>query len=356
MRPHEDRPSIVYKATNGVNANIYVGVTSRSLEARRRGHIADAKSKRPGCRVLNAAIRKYGEDAFTWEVLKSFGTFAEALAGEIRFIEQLKPAYNITGGGEGFRGMARTPEWRRKISLANKGRKASPETIANMRAARLAADSGKPVICLNDGQVFRSAKRAAEYYSVSKKQIGEICCGRETATKGLHFQFYHAPLSAAECAEIVARRELHKKKNLSILGESRKRPVTCLSDGMTHESGVAAARYYRIAQMRVVQLCQSGTATRAGLRFMYADTESPVVPYVRTAAEVAAFRERQEAGRRKAVEAQSKLVSCVDCDVVYSSVSDAARAHSTHVSNVSAAIHRGGKSKGHKFSFSEVAP
>lgn len=64
---------IIYKITNKVNNKVYIGKTSKTVEARWKQHLTDAKSyylhqtghKRP----LYDAFKKYGIENFTYEVL-----------------------------------------------------------------------------------------------------------------------------------------------------------------------------------------------------------------------------------------------------------------------------------------------
>ena len=58
---------IIYKATNKHNGKCYIGQTVFTLSERRSQHLREAQSGK-GFR-FHAAIRKYGEDAFLWEVI-----------------------------------------------------------------------------------------------------------------------------------------------------------------------------------------------------------------------------------------------------------------------------------------------
>src|ERR1700674_5840201 len=77
---------VVYLATNIVNGKRYLGATSRGLKVRRYKHFQDAKANRPGYRVFNSAIRKYGEGAFEWRIISTASSFEEMMEEEIRLI------------------------------------------------------------------------------------------------------------------------------------------------------------------------------------------------------------------------------------------------------------------------------
>lgn len=90
--------AFIYLSTNTVNGNRYVGKTKNSIKSRLKGHFYDARHESQT--VFAKAIRKYGESAFTIEVLEE--TSEDLLnEREIFFIAKLKPEYNMTKGGEG---------------------------------------------------------------------------------------------------------------------------------------------------------------------------------------------------------------------------------------------------------------
>lgn len=89
----------IYKITNLVNGKMYVGQTAFNLQYRLKQHFHDAKrgKQRPLCR----AIRKYGEENFSIELIEETKFLAER---EIYWIQELntyKKGYNATKGGEG---------------------------------------------------------------------------------------------------------------------------------------------------------------------------------------------------------------------------------------------------------------
>ena len=104
----------IYKITNTINGKIYVGVhASNNLEDRYLG--SGTKLKK--------AIKKYGRDNFTKEILQVFETYDEALNEERRivtleFVKDPK-TYNLEIGGLG--GKVWTKELREKMSITKKG-------------------------------------------------------------------------------------------------------------------------------------------------------------------------------------------------------------------------------------------
>lgn len=98
---------IIYKVTNLINNKVYIGKTVSSLERRKIQHRSDAKKKLYKC-IFHAAIDKYGEDNFCWEVVDRC-LFSESLI-ELekyyikKFNSKAPHGYNMTDGGEGVPG------------------------------------------------------------------------------------------------------------------------------------------------------------------------------------------------------------------------------------------------------------
>lgn len=133
---------LVYLIRNSVNGKCYVGQTITSLQRRWHKHISDARLKR-GCRLLGAAIRKYGENAFELSVVETASVINELNLLEEKFIRKYRTkapyGYNLSDGG-----FNRIPSrsTRRKMKLAGKRRWAngyrwSPEAIAKAIASKI---------------------------------------------------------------------------------------------------------------------------------------------------------------------------------------------------------------------------
>lgn len=117
----------IYKATNLHNGKSYIGFDS-AWPARIQSH-KTASSK--GSQAFYAAIRKYGWEAFTWEVLYQSWDKQHCLTTmEPYFISEYNTyginGYNMTRGGDGVNGYVFTEEARKKMSIAAKGKKKGP--------------------------------------------------------------------------------------------------------------------------------------------------------------------------------------------------------------------------------------
>lgn len=141
----------IYLIRNNVNGKSYVGKAVGDPEKTRiymhlNGH--------GNARLLARAIKKYGKENFSWEIIHD-GIGPNLLDSlEIETIEKyntMSPnGYNLTSGGEG--GIP-SLETRRKISKANKGKdgywkgkKRSAETKAKMASSSLHPDREKAYV------------------------------------------------------------------------------------------------------------------------------------------------------------------------------------------------------------------
>jgi len=87
---------MIYLIENILTSEKYVGYTGQSLEKRFSKHIQNARTS--GETYLYRAIRKYGEHNFQIKCLQEDGSLEK---DESKWIELLKPEYNMTNGGEG---------------------------------------------------------------------------------------------------------------------------------------------------------------------------------------------------------------------------------------------------------------
>lgn len=114
---------IIYLARNTANGKGYVGQTVKGLKARMREHQKDAKrgSKVP----FHRAIRKYGFESFTWQVLRTCDSREDLAAAEQACITTMNTkvpnGYNLTDGGGGISGHVMSAESKQKMSEAAMG-------------------------------------------------------------------------------------------------------------------------------------------------------------------------------------------------------------------------------------------
>lgn len=224
----------VYCHTHIESGKKYFGITSRDPEKRFGPN---------GCRYLKKskghynhpafanAILKYGWDAFSHEILFTGLTLEEANAKEMELIAKYKTnvvrygneyGYNCTDGGDGatggvhysgeqhpMYGKHHTEEARRKMSEFQKERYSDPsnhwrgedspwwgkkhtEEYKRMMSERIKGEKhplARKVMCVETGEIFSTAKEAADKYGAFPQNIIKVCRGKIHTSAGFHWQY-----------------------------------------------------------------------------------------------------------------------------------------------------------------------
>lgn len=266
--------AILYKATNLVNGNIYLGVTTRFCH-RKVQHFCAAKRGVPG-RFYNA-VRKYGRDAFWFSVVKLSPTLAEALEEEKRLIALWKPTYNITIGGEGRAGFKMPREVVRRLGAMRRGKPAhnrgsthTEETKIKLRAWRAAHPDFNPRLgkkSPGSGLKAIATKKARGTYF----DLGAWARGR--------------PQSPEAKAKFIAKRRgiprgprpAHAMAifadNMRRAAAARRKPVIWLDTGLIFDSARAAERQFGFSDGAVAAVASGARAEIHGKRFCYEDAK-----------------------------------------------------------------------------------
>jgi group I intron endonuclease len=120
--------AFIYKITNNLNQKFYIGFTSqKNPKWRLNQHLSTARSKKKNNQPIIRAIKKYGEENFSFEVLLEGEEKFLLNIEEPRLIEELKPEYNATFGGEGILGYKHTEITKKNIGNLHTGKKESEE-------------------------------------------------------------------------------------------------------------------------------------------------------------------------------------------------------------------------------------
>lgn len=312
----------VYMATNQVNGKSYIGFTGKGLPDRQKAHLKNARLGRHG--RFYEAIRKHGPDKFTWTTLAQFSSYDEAIEGEINFIAERRPRYNMTKGGDGIPGFvwtdemrqrkgrtmkslwtderkkvhaelmrqSWTPERRQRHGDALRGRVASDETKAALRKANRQTGR-RSVMCLENGIVFESILSAARSVGASAGSVLSTSMGKQRASLGLHFIFSPGKEMSREDRRLmisaidenaVQQRKRGRTKKIPTpavngrdrLGRSaagpmaRAKKIICLNDQKPFESARAAAHHYGIDNSVISAICRGKRKTASGKCFAYA--------------------------------------------------------------------------------------
>lgn len=171
----------IYKITCVVNNKSYIG-SSVDLSERGIQHLSDLKHNRHHSIYLQRSFNKYGEDAFTFEVLATLKTYNETILRTLEYIyiEQFNPEFNGATPVEHQYSL----EWRNKISestkaLYKKGYKnprlntGKKYKVLNYKGIEVATD-----ISIRDAAALVGAKDYHFFNTVLKTHNGIACWKR----------------------------------------------------------------------------------------------------------------------------------------------------------------------------------
>jgi group I intron endonuclease len=169
------RYGVIYLVRNQINGKRYVGqTTTKPDQYWRECHLS--RSRQGKVKPLWAAIRKYGESAFTFEVIAEAQNKDELDALEDALIIKLGTmapnGYNLRGGGASGK---LSEETKRNVSRATAAAMNAPEMIEKMRQGTIAqfADPDK-----------RARHRAAYDNPDTKTKISEQNVGKRWISNG----------------------------------------------------------------------------------------------------------------------------------------------------------------------------
>jgi len=256
---------------------------------------------------FHAAMRKYGQENFTFSVLGDFdGDEDLAKLHEVEAIAKYRPEYNISYGGDGHHvalesrkkigdanrgkkwtesqrakllvariGRRLAAEHRRKISEANKGRVLAETARQRKRGRVVSAETRAKIAASNTGKSPSAVTRAKlREFNLGKKTSEETKRKISAANKGKPAHNRGVP-HTAETKEKMRLAQLGKvrtdeaRANMRAAQVKNKRPIKCLTDGRVFPSAREAEDFYGLCQAAVTRVARGITKSTRGLRFAY---------------------------------------------------------------------------------------
>jgi len=165
----------VYKITNKVNNKVYIGITSKGISARWKEHIYSAEH---GCPFkLHNAIRKYGKENFSIELIDFCNSWEELTEKEQYYISEYKSlqdefGYNMTEGGDGTFGRTHSEETKEKIRQKAIGREVTEATRLKLSEAGKVITEAREAY-RNSGNIGSSRRKPVLQYTKDGKFISE---------------------------------------------------------------------------------------------------------------------------------------------------------------------------------------
>lgn len=173
--------------TKDLEKTVYVGLTSQALSMRFSQHVSKRNLKREEYKI---------------ELVQDYLTLDEAVILEELLINQYNTrvnGFNVSPKSINGYSNLHSEEMKKKWSEDRKGKAVSEEHAAKNRIARLGQKNSpehqakiirpKAVMCLETGEVFKSAREAAKKLNLCYSKISLVCNGKRPTTGNLHFKF-----------------------------------------------------------------------------------------------------------------------------------------------------------------------
>ena len=290
----------VYVHTNKSNGKKYFGITNNI--STRWGHNGNQYID-SSCRAFGNAVKKYGWDGFTHEILHSHISRDEACRLEKYYISEFKTniyrhgnkyGYNLTDGGEGggsydrtgehnpFYGKNHTEETKQKLSDAKIGRYSGKEShtynVPLSSETREALSRSlkeyytthecshkKPVYCITDDLWFGSVNEASDYYNITIGLISNCCAGNALSTHGKQFT-HNLDGTLPEYHSRYFRQKNNEEKALP-----NAVPVICVETGKQYSTAIIAARDVGLkCSNGILKSCRNNKSASGGYHWRFA--------------------------------------------------------------------------------------
>jgi group I intron endonuclease len=163
----------IYKFTHIETGRVYIGQTTQEPNRRRLEHLSDSRHTKRTHRFHNA-LRKYGEDAFTFDVISAASNLDELNLLETKYIKEynsIENGFNIRNGGDN---KTHNQESIEKMRLAQKAaharRREANDGVETMnkksgyKFSKPHPKKGKPSTKWSEEAKLRFSKNRQEYY------------------------------------------------------------------------------------------------------------------------------------------------------------------------------------------------
>ncbi len=159
----QPKQSGIYAIQNKLNGHQYIG-SAVNIARRWDEHRSYLKRGVHHSPILQRAWAKYPEDAFEFVILEIVEDVTQLTFIEQRYLDELKPRYNVSPSAGSNRGIKYRPEVVAAMRLRQTGKRQSPETIAK----RIASIKSRPP---TPAEIARNQKMSA--YLREKNQSTE---------------------------------------------------------------------------------------------------------------------------------------------------------------------------------------
>lgn len=227
---------IIYKVTNLVNGKVYIGQTRRTLEQRRKEHEKSSKVQY----LFQRALKKYGKESFSWEVIDTADDHDELNMKEANWISRFQSyktkGYNMTMGGDGV------------ITF-------------------------RPILMFDENDLYIGQYRISELVDMGfdASRVYRVCKSEALRNKGMQFLYADEYLTLEE-----QRRELaERRKRFDDWKKNKEREVSQYTmDGNLigrHPSVISAGTANDVSRKAVLDCIRGNQSNLNGSIYLYSD-------------------------------------------------------------------------------------
>lgn len=196
---------VIYRIQNLKTGDFYIG-SAIKYDYRKWHHQHMLRQNKHHNPILQNSWNKHGENAFIFGVIEEIDDPNNLVKREQHYIDSMNPRYNICKVAGSALGVKHSYEARLHMSLAHKGKKLSPESIAKRTASvlgikrsqqtkdKMSKGSKKIPICqFNlDGSFVRDwdgSAIAARELSIVQSNITQCCKKKRKTYKGFIWKY-----------------------------------------------------------------------------------------------------------------------------------------------------------------------
>lgn len=214
----------IYCHTNNINGKKYIGQTSNYSKR-------CFPSNYKGCTKLYNAIKKYGWENFSHEILEDNLTLEQANEREeyyISFYNTIKEGYNLKSGG-----------------LNNLFSEETKQKLSNN------CSSKKRIVCIETEIEYPSASEIERLFGFATANIIACCRGKLHTAYGYHWKY--------------ADKEYIPTK------DKRKKTVRCIELNQIYESASEAARQLKLHRSSISRCCEKKMNSTGGYHWEFVE-------------------------------------------------------------------------------------
>jgi len=196
--------SCIYKILSKSTNRFYIG-SAKQFSVRMRNHISQLEKNKHHSRILQNHVNKYTIYDLTFYILEVIEWSDNVYNIEQRYLDLLKPYFNIQPNANGSKGRKASDETIQKLINSHLGKKQSELTkqrrsFSMILAASKLTETQKQnrlkssvlkkikVICNENGIIYDSVIDAEK--QTGCKNVSAICKGKRKKSLGLTFNYY----------------------------------------------------------------------------------------------------------------------------------------------------------------------